>query len=643
MSQKLGLTEDGFARIAEAAARQRKRETATDAALQPTALRYASVEEVARDFYKREDGKVLDRRAHRVWEMKARPGGGFDLIRAQDERLDEGEGEALDAHAPDSPDGPTSLSARLQKAASRGARYRAQMAPPMAPVAQDDGVGEPMEPEAQMPAEMPAAPMTAQACSCGGACQCDCGCAATGTCVCVEGCPCECGCGATTAQAVPAAQAPAVTQPPAMTAGLRDVVETQEDRRLAGFKRGTKVLVRIGKRAVEKGKLLARTATHFDVLLDSGATTRVLQRDVAPDGPAAAQSIARQASVSKQAVDEKARDYWESYFKEYGRQLVKSDLPRAVTDRAEPATPAGKQKTPTKSAALAAVGDVVDIGNIWMASKGLRTGVVKVVKAGTERLAVQDPFGGKMLVPRKAVVAVLDAHAFTTARKGGLNRAGIIQMASAALSWGQIDARYHKAAEKIRLARRWLSIGVRIALAKGAVPVPTASALAGRAAAAADWNPKLRKRALDEMGKSYYRAYWGDYGEDLIKEVRRRVKADVIDRKIGRGATAPARTPAPAPRTAAPAAPRPKDLRASLADALTAHVGGIMKQGGAEGRYFVDPKTIEVTSSTREQNRRIIEGKFTGRYTGPDKQATARKSFEMIVENGRVKAVKITG
>lgn len=636
MSRKLGIgiTEDGFARIAEAAARQRKREASLEQALQPAELHYGSVEEVARDFYQRDDGKVADRQAHRVWEMKARPGGGFDLIRAQDETVAEPPG----ADEPVEP-GADPMTARLAKAASRGARYHAQMAPTIPPT---DEV--PVEAQG-VPAEMPPVTPTAQAdaCSCGGACQCDCGCGEAGACVCQAGCPCACGCGAATAQAVPAPAAPPAAPAP-MTAGLRDVAETREDRRLAGVKRGVDVLVRIGKRDVMKGRVLARSATHFDVLLANGATTRVAHRDIAPIATPAGSPRAPQTQT-RQAVDDKARDYWEAYFKEYGRQLVKSDLPRAVTDRAEPATPAGKQKTPTKSAAKATVGDVVDIGNIWMAGQTLRIGTVKIVKAGTERVAVQDPFGGKMLVPRAAIMAVLDKHAFAAARRGAHDhrvRAGLIQMASAALSWDQIDARYPKAADKIRQARRWISAGVKIALADGAVPIRGPAGRDGRVAAEAAWNPKLRKRAIDELGKSYYRAYWGDYGDDLVKEVRRRVKADVLDRKLGRVRSArPAASPAkPAP---APVAPRPKSLRASLADALTAHVGGIMKREGAVGRYSVDPATIEVTASTREQNRRTITGRFVGRYTGPERQSVARKSFELLVENGSVKAVKITG
>jgi len=598
MSQKLGLSEDGFARIAEAAERQRKREAATAAALEPSTRHYASIEEVQQDFYKK-DGKIMDRQAHRVWELKAQPGGGFDLIRAQDESLEPPEPEGLG----EAPEG-LGLSAKLVKAASRGARYHAQMAPTFPP-AEEPTV------EAQAPAEMPpAAPPVG-------------------------------------AMPAPTAQAPAempVQSPgmPAPTAQLQDVVETPEDQRLAGLARGSRVVVRIGRRDIMKGKVLARTATHFDILLDNSATTRVLHRDVAPDAPTRAPA---RSALDKKAVDSKAKDYWEAYYKEYGSQLVKSDLPRAVTDRAEPATPKSKQKTPTKSAAKAVVGDVVDIGNIWMASKTLRSGVVRVIRAGVDKVAVVDPFGGKMVVPRKAVVAVRDAADFVAARRGGvrLNRARILQAASAALTWDQVYARYPKAVDQIREVRRWVAAGIRIALAKGAVPVRSQAAVFGRQAARADWNPKLRKQALDELGKSYYQAYWGDYGTDLVKEVRRRIKADILDRQLGRQA-APSR-PQP-PQRAASASPPPQrtakpSLRQTLANALAAHVAGMMKRAGAQGSYTVDPATIEVTSSTTERNRRLIAGRFVGKFVGPDRQAVARKPFEMVVEDGKVKAIKI--
>lgn len=724
-----GLPNDGFDRIAKLVERQSGREAERRAALEPAIVRLASLEDVDRDFERRPDGTALHRQSHRVWQMRAAPGGGFELIRAQGEQIETDEPEdaelgeqvetLVEKHKQENMPAERRAgllpSGRIIQAALRGAQHLGQVM--------------------DMPAEPPM-PQEAQACSCDGGCACDCGCSA-GACVCTGGCQCACGCGnfqMAQAPTAPAAPPPTLPTPP-MTAGLGDVVETREDKRLAGAIRGTKVLVRIGKRDVLRGKILSKTATHFDVLLSNGATSRVLHQDVALDRGQKAAAFGKMAvepcekcghsfvahqsytayspypgtqfgcsdevngerckcngyksgdvdfgsgrrqaagqvkcvdcgkewyeekSVGqircpdcgggvdvvarrRQAIDSKAKDYWEAYFGEYGRQLVKSDLPRAVTDRAEPATPAGKQKTPTKSALK--VGAVVDIGNIWMADGSkLRTGVVKISAVG-DRLTVIDPFGNAAKVPHAAVLALRSPQEFSRRRDGGpANRARLLQAASAALSWEQIDSRYPKVKELVALARRQIARGIRIALAKGAIPAGSTAALLGKAAAQAEWQPKLRRKAIDEKGKSYYRAYWGEYGEELVKEVKRRVRADIIDRAAGR--CEPAKRAEV--RTARPALPKPAPPRVSqskrevrIAEVLAAHVNGVLRQAGKPGSFGVHPAAVTVTRDGQKDGIRTLAGKFAGTLRTEGQEVRSTKSFEMIVEAGKVKAVKI--
>ena len=675
------ITQKGFERIAEAAIRQQDRSAARAASLEPSALHYASAEDVQQDFDRRPDGLLVDRIAHRVWEMKARPDGSFDVLRAQQEPAVE-PGETK-------PSEEESSAGKLARAASRGAQY----------LPGDMGAAV-RERFAQMPAPMPSEPMPQEAVGHGaGKCQ-DCG--ATDLPM-TGGCP---QCGSPNVVENVEAQAPVAPPTPAMgvmgkRAGLRDVVEQPADRRLAGLRRGTKVLVRMGARKVERGKLLARVNGQFDVLLENGATARVAQRDLAVDQPAVKTTdvptpapVAAAATPDvRQAVDEKAKEYWTKYFQEYGRQLVKEDLPTAVTDHAQPAS-SGRTTVAAKA------GDYVDVGNAWMhEGSKLRTGIVRVGEVlegegGHRLLAVRDPFGNTALV-RAALARPSTRQAFAAIQQRGTraNRAALMQRASAALTWEQIEARYPDVGQKVAEIKRWIAQGFRIGLSGGDVATRSgaqylarfealrksgkspseARKLAiddcpgcwGKAAAMAERNdPLVRgldRRAIDEKGKRYYTSYFGQYGEDLVREIKRRVQADILERQAGRAAQAapPAPAPAPAPDAAPaavtsqaappPVAPPAEPTVASrqaqqAAGILEAHIRGVLAKEKKAGSYAVDPKDVKVAEVVEcEGGGHIVRGTFRGRFESAarDKAVESVRKFEIHEVGGLAKGLRI--
>lgn len=620
------MSEDGFNRIAGIAARQADRKRRRERLLQPTRFAYASLEEAAHDFEitgtNHDDLQAVHRVSHRVWQIRPIEGG-FELIRAQDETIEDDTNETKDEP------GSGFASSYSLKVGSRVAQ--------------------------------------AGACSCGGTCPCDCGCAESGACVCIDGCPCECGCGsAAVAQAptTPASPPPTIPAPGPMTAGIRDIIPIGNTDRLANARRGTKVLVRIGRRQVLRGKVLLCTASHFDILLENGATSRVLPQDVAIDRQLVPKA-AGQTPTRKTAVDDKAKEYWSAYWKEYGRELTKTDLPRAVTDRAQPATPAGKQKPPTKSALKQ--GAIVDIGSIWMADGcPLRTGTVKITAVRDAKLDVEDPFGNKASVPPAAVSGLLTAADFTSVRKHGTaaNRARLLQTASAALTWRQLCTRYSSAARKIMAVRSDVAAGIRIGLAGGAVPGSGVAAL-GKLMAMRDGGSKLASldvQAIDQKGKEYYKAYWGDYGSDLVKEIRRRIRADLITRAAGRAA--PVIVTKPVKKQAqetckqcgmdtpildekgqceacsryewtGQASKRQATLRVQATKILTAHVHGIMRRNGVRGRYHVMPDSVSVSAN---RNGHTLTGRFVG---CAENASPVNCEFKISMKNGKAASVGI--
>src|SRR3990167_5478601 len=122
MSREIDRT--GMERIAAAAQRQRQREAERTAAMEPAVLRYATLEDVAQDFDRRDDGNLVDKRGHRVWQIRSSPEGGFEILRAQDESVDRPK-PAADAPAgmPIAAAHRHGISSGLLKAASRGAQF----------------------------------------------------------------------------------------------------------------------------------------------------------------------------------------------------------------------------------------------------------------------------------------------------------------------------------------------------------------------------------------------------------------------------------------------------------------------------------------------------------------------------------------
>ena len=661
---RMPISEEGFKRIAGAAARSARKRTTMESELGGRdRLRFASTAEALTEFDRREDGRLVHKQNHKVWEMRAMPGGTVELYRIAEEPTDEDEREAdADEEKPWEDDGEDKFARLLsrpdlKRAAARGAQFV-----PKSPIEEA-----PEEIDAQkQPQPGPAQP-----------------------------------------EVVAQDMQPAVTPGPVMpTASLKDVAERRDEPRLAGVVRGSKVLVRVADEVMH-GKVLARHADGFDILLGNGATARIATKDVALERRAQPTQNP-EPKARKVAVDEKAKEYYSKYWQEYGRQLTRSDLPRAITDHADPATPEGKQKTPTKQSSYKP-GDVVDVGNIWMApGSKLRTGVVRILalvgKKGSEgpsRVAVRDPFGNTGSVPPAAIVGTLPKEAFSRVRSGGTagNRAAWLQAASAALSWGQIAARYPKIASKLDEIRAWVASGVEIGLAGGDVLTRSGAEYQNRYVAlrkagkspadarklamndcpgcwgkaagmvAEPWfsDPLARgldKKALDERGKEYYVAYFGPYGEDLVKEIRRRIKADFTERAAGarkaQEATQPVKpipTPSKAqalPTPSTPPPPGPEDgngepvgatvisLKKRLARILSEHITGVIRRSGSATRpYLVSPRTVDVTIDVRRGTKRTIGGTFVGSYADGRKVARAKRVFEISLLAGKVKGIKI--